>query len=217
MFPLWRQAGSASRRIQLRGAMDCRQCFCSEAIGGLAIEENFCNLTEMDEEMDALDRSIAEIDAVIEDKTASKQLRTAVRRFLFMDPQDAKEDTETLAEIFARRLFACEERDITADVEDANPDGPPRDEEVDDMIFEMGNARCDYATERLIRFAGVLERENVRPRIPQVLLVAIARTLICTCVSRAGVDQGLKDAQSVFEETFNELAPKMRKMPELRN
>ncbi len=100
--------------------------------------------------MDVLERSIAEIRAVIEDEAASKELRTAVRSFFLMDPQEAKEDAEKLEDLFSHHLFACEEKNITADVEDANPEVPPRDDEVDRMIFAMGDGRCNYATERLI-------------------------------------------------------------------
>ena len=72
-------------------------------------------------------------------------------------------------------------------------------------------------TSRLLKYMGKMAGENVRAKIPQLELVALARALICMSVNSAGIDQGLKDAQYIFEETFNELAPRIRKMPELRN
>ena len=60
-----------------------------------------------------------------------------------------------------------------------------------------------------------LRIENVQPRLPGLELVALARALICVSVKMAGVDQGLKDAQYIFEAVLDDLAPMLREMPNL--
>jgi hypothetical protein len=42
-----------------------------------------------------------------------------------------------------------------------------------------------------------------------------SRALFCVSVKMAGVDQGLKDAQYVFEAVMDDLAPMLREMPNL--
>lgn len=46
------------------------------------------------------------------------------------------------------------------------------------------------------------------------VVFALARALVCRAVALAGVDQGLQDAQTIFEGTLEDLAPKLREMPE---
>ena len=68
-----------------------------------------------------------------------------------------------------------------------------------------------------MKFVGKLAQQNIRPNVPRPELLAVARTLICHSVSLSEVDQGLKDAQYVFEAAMDDLAPMLREMHNLRS
>ena len=60
-----------------------------------------------------------------------------------------------------------------------------------------------------------LGRGRWKRLIITLLARQMARALICVSVKMTGVDQGLKDAQYVFEAVLDDLAPMLREMPNL--
>jgi hypothetical protein len=57
-----------------------------------------------------------------------------------------------------------------------------------------------------------LQLENIHPHVPHLELFAFARALICLSVQQAGVDEGIENAQTVFEAALADLAPKLREI-----
>jgi hypothetical protein len=161
--------------------------------------------------MNALHKSADEIAALLRSDSASEELKQAVRLFSEVNVGQAMSDAETLEELFTRRFEACHEEFLVRSATNY----PHNQAAIERVISEISNGRCDTATTRLIKAIDKLRIENVQPRLPGLELVALARALICVSVKMAGVDQGLKDAQYIFEAVLDDLAPMLREMPNL--
>ena len=165
--------------------------------------------------MDALQKSIKEIKALMASGSVSEELRAAMRLFFLADPTQAKADIDLLDEVFSQHFQAIEEN--LTEIELSESEEQPDETALKQLISDVSNSRCDAATSQLMKFVGKLAQHNVRPKVPQLELFAIARTLICHSVSLSGFDQGIKDAQYVFESTMEDLSPMLREMHKLRS
>jgi hypothetical protein len=159
--------------------------------------------------MNALQKSADEIAALLRRDSASEELKQAVRLFSEVNVGQAMSDAEMLDQLFTRRFEACHEEFLVQSA----CNYPHNQVAIERVIREISNSRCDAATTRLMKAIDKLRIENVQPRVQGLELFALARALICVSVQMTGVDQGLKDAQYVFEAVLDDLAPMLREMP----
>jgi hypothetical protein len=81
-----------------------------------------------------------------------------------------------------------------------------------DQITELGKARSDEYTERLLAFVQEIEDTCPEPFIPLLTDIALARALIVHLVIRYGPERGLSEARVAFESTFEQLKPMLENM-----
>ena len=81
-----------------------------------------------------------------------------------------------------------------------------------DRITELGNARSDEYTERVLAFIQEMEASCPEPFIPLLADIALARALIVHLVIRYGPERGLTEARDAFESTFEQLKPMLENM-----
>jgi hypothetical protein len=165
--------------------------------------------------MDALQKSIKEIKALLASGSVSEELKGAIELFFLAEPAQAKADIDLLDEVFSQHFQAIEENLAESALSESIEQ--PDEAALERMISQISNSRCDAATSQLLKSVGKLAQHNVRPKVPKLELFAIARTLICHSVAISGVDQGIKDAQNVFESAMEDLAPMLREMHKLRS
>ena len=81
-----------------------------------------------------------------------------------------------------------------------------------DRITELGKARSDEYTERILAFVQEIEASCPEPFIPLLTDLALARALIVHLVTRYGPERGLTEARAAFDSTFDQLKPMLENM-----
>lgn len=76
-----------------------------------------------------------------------------------------------------------------------------------DRITDLGKARSDEYTERLLAFVQHMEASGPEPFIPLLADIALARALIVHLVIRYGPERGLVEARDAFNTTFDQMKP----------
>lgn len=74
-----------------------------------------------------------------------------------------------------------------------------------DGITELGKARCDEYTERLLAFVQEMEDSGPKPFIPLLADIALVRALIAHLVIRYGQERGLIEARDAFNTTLEQM------------
>ena len=76
-----------------------------------------------------------------------------------------------------------------------------------DRITDLGKARSDEYTERLLAFVQDMEASCPEPFIPLLADIALARALIVRLVIQYGPERGLIEARDAFDTTFDQMKP----------
>jgi hypothetical protein len=74
-------------------------------------------------------------------------------------------------------------------------------------ITELGKARSDEYTEKILAFVQEIEKSCPEPFIPLLTDLALARALIVHLVIRYGPDRGLAEARDAFDTTLEQMKP----------
>jgi hypothetical protein len=85
-----------------------------------------------------------------------------------------------------------------------------------DRITDLGKARADEYTERLLTFVEEMESASPQPFIPLLAELALARVLILRLVERYGAARGLTEARDAFDSTFDQMKPILEDMEEAK-
>jgi hypothetical protein len=83
-----------------------------------------------------------------------------------------------------------------------------------DRITDVGKARSDEYTERLLAFVQDMEASGPEPFIPLLADIALVRALIVHLVIRYGPERGLVEARDAFNTTFDQMKPILQNMQE---
>ena len=83
-----------------------------------------------------------------------------------------------------------------------------------DRITELGKARSDEYTERVLAFVQDIEASCPEPFIPLLTDIALVRALIVHLVLRFGPERGLAEARDAFNTTFDQMKPILQNMQE---
>ena len=83
-----------------------------------------------------------------------------------------------------------------------------------DQITDLGKARSDEYTERLLAFVQDMEASGPEPFIPLLADIALVRALIVHLVIRYGPERGLVEARDAFNTTFDQMKPILQNMQE---
>jgi hypothetical protein len=83
-----------------------------------------------------------------------------------------------------------------------------------DLITELGKARSDEYTERVLVFVQDIEASCPEPFIPLLTDIALVRALIVHLVLRYGPERGLAEARDAFNATFDQMKPILENMQE---
>jgi hypothetical protein len=81
-----------------------------------------------------------------------------------------------------------------------------------DWITELGKARSDEYTEKILAFVQELEKSAPEPFLPLLTDLALARTLIVHLVIRYGPERGMAEARDAFESTLEQMKPMLERM-----
>jgi hypothetical protein len=81
-------------------------------------------------------------------------------------------------------------------------------------ITELGKARSDEYTERVLAFVHDIEASCPEPFIPLLTDIALVRALIVHLVLRYGPERGLVEARDAFNTTFDQMKPILENMQE---
>jgi hypothetical protein len=81
-----------------------------------------------------------------------------------------------------------------------------------DRITDLGKARSDEYTERLLAFVQDMEASGPELFIPLLVDIALARALIVHLVIRYGPERGLVEAREAFNATFDQMKPILENM-----
>jgi hypothetical protein len=81
-------------------------------------------------------------------------------------------------------------------------------------ITELGKARSDEYTERVLAFVQDIEASCPEPFIPLLTDIALVRALIVHLVLRYGRERGLVEARDAFNTTFDQMKPILQNMQE---
>jgi hypothetical protein len=74
-------------------------------------------------------------------------------------------------------------------------------------ITELGKARSDEYTERILAFVQEIEKSSPEPFIFLLADLALARVLIVHLTLRYGPERGPDEARIAFESTLSQLKP----------
>jgi hypothetical protein len=74
-----------------------------------------------------------------------------------------------------------------------------------EWITELGKARSDEYTEKILAFVQELEKSATEPFLPLLTDLALARTLIVHLVIRYGPERGMAEARDAFESTLEQM------------
>ena len=83
-----------------------------------------------------------------------------------------------------------------------------------DRITELGKARSDEYTERVLVLVQDIEDLCPEPFIPLLTDIALVRALIVHLVLRYGPERGLAEARDAFNATFEQMKPILENMQE---
>jgi hypothetical protein len=83
---------------------------------------------------------------------------------------------------------------------------------MSEEVTELGIARSDEYTERILAFVQEIEKTCPKPFIPLLTDLALARALIVHLVVRYGPERGLTEARDAFESTLEQLKPMLENM-----
>jgi hypothetical protein len=83
-----------------------------------------------------------------------------------------------------------------------------------DRITDLGKARSDEYTEKLLAFVQDMEASGPEPFIPLLADIALARALIVHLVVRYGPERGLVEARDAFNTTFDQMKSILQNMKE---
>jgi hypothetical protein len=81
-----------------------------------------------------------------------------------------------------------------------------------DWITELGKARSDEFTEKILAFVQELEKSAPEPFLPLLTDLALARALIVHLVIRYGPERGMAEARDAFESTLGQMKPMLERM-----
>src|SRR5260370_37016172 len=81
-----------------------------------------------------------------------------------------------------------------------------------DSITELGKARSDEYTERILAFVQEVEKSAPEPFLPLLTDLALARTLIVHLVIRYGPARRMTEARDAFESTLKQMKPMLERM-----
>lgn len=81
-----------------------------------------------------------------------------------------------------------------------------------DRITDLGKARTDEYTERLLAFVQDMEASSPEPFIPLLGDIALVRALIVHLVIRYGPERGLVEARDAFDTTLDQMKPILENM-----
>ena len=81
-----------------------------------------------------------------------------------------------------------------------------------DRITDLGKARSDEYTERVLAFVQDIEASCPEPFIPLLTDIALVRALIVHLVLRYGPERGLAEARDAFNATFDQMKPILENM-----
>jgi hypothetical protein len=81
-----------------------------------------------------------------------------------------------------------------------------------DQITDLGKARSDEYTEKLLGFVQDMEASGQEPFIPLLADIALVRALIVHLVIRYGPERGLIEARDAFNTTFDQMKPILENM-----
>jgi hypothetical protein len=81
-----------------------------------------------------------------------------------------------------------------------------------DRITDVGKARSDEYSERLLAFVQDMEASGPEPFIPLLADIALVRALIVHLVIRYGPERGLVEAREAFNTTFDQMRPILENM-----
>lgn len=79
-------------------------------------------------------------------------------------------------------------------------------------ITDLGKARSDEYTEKLLAFVQDMEASSAEPFIPLLADIALVRALIVHLVIRYGPERGLVEARDAFNATFDQIKPMVENM-----
>jgi hypothetical protein len=83
-----------------------------------------------------------------------------------------------------------------------------------DRITDLGKARSDEYTDKLLAFVQDLEASCPEPFIPLLADIALVRALIVHLVIQYGPERGLIEARDAFNTTFDQMKPILQNMQE---
>lgn len=81
-----------------------------------------------------------------------------------------------------------------------------------EWITELGKARSDEYTEKILAFVQELEKSAPEPFLPLLTDLALARTLIVHLVIRYGPERGMAEARDAFESTLEQMKALLERM-----
>ena len=81
-----------------------------------------------------------------------------------------------------------------------------------EWITELGKARSDEYTEKILAFVQELEKSAPEPFLPLLTDLALARALIVHLVIRYGPERGMTEARDAFESTLEQMKPLLERM-----
>ena len=81
-----------------------------------------------------------------------------------------------------------------------------------EWITELGKARSDEYTEKILAFVQELEKSAPEPFLPLLTDLALARALIAHLVIRYGPERGMAEARDAFESTLEQMRPLLERM-----
>jgi hypothetical protein len=81
-------------------------------------------------------------------------------------------------------------------------------------ITELGKARSDEYTERVLAFVQDIDASCPEPFIPLLTDIALVRALIVHLVLLYGPERGLAEARDAFNATFDQMKPILENMQE---
>jgi hypothetical protein len=81
-----------------------------------------------------------------------------------------------------------------------------------EWITELGNARSDEYTEKILAFVQELEKSAPEPFLLLLTDLALARTLIVHLVIRYEPERGMAEARDAFESTLEQMKPLLERM-----
>ena len=144
-----------------------------------------------------------EINELIKNEQTPAVLREALQFLSRLDAKTARDVADKLDEVCERRWA------LTLRLEAHKWDRASKA-----LSSKRLNEDCDALTSRLMKFLSKQTADLDTNGTSQLIVVAAARTLICTSVLLSGLEEGLSAAHVTFEGTFDELEPLLRELDE---